>query len=50
MDVLAKVIPSVAVILSNVQLTSPLKAVLICRKYNELGSLNPVPWAVRIIS
>lgn len=45
-SVLAKLVPAVAVMLSNIQLTSPLKAVLICRKFNDLGSLNPVPWAV----
>jgi hypothetical protein len=47
-EIFAKVVPSVGVILSNIQLASPLKAVLICRKHNDLGSLNPVPWAVSV--
>lgn len=46
-DIAAKVVPSIAVLFSNVQQITPLRVVLICRKYNNLGSLNPVPWAVR---
>ena len=45
-SVLETLVPAVAVILSNIQLASPLKAVLICRRLNELGSMNPVPWGV----
>eukprot|EP00428_Durinskia_dybowskii_P063287 CAMPEP_0170372028 /NCGR_PEP_ID=MMETSP0117_2-20130122/9338_1 /TAXON_ID=400756 /ORGANISM="Durinskia baltica, Strain CSIRO CS-38" /LENGTH=116 /DNA_ID=CAMNT_0010626867 /DNA_START=48 /DNA_END=395 /DNA_ORIENTATION=+ len=44
-NVLAKLVPSIAVVLSNIQLATPLKAIMICRVHNELGSLNPVPWA-----
>eukprot|EP00428_Durinskia_dybowskii_P075837 CAMPEP_0170400168 /NCGR_PEP_ID=MMETSP0117_2-20130122/24356_1 /TAXON_ID=400756 /ORGANISM="Durinskia baltica, Strain CSIRO CS-38" /LENGTH=496 /DNA_ID=CAMNT_0010656903 /DNA_START=29 /DNA_END=1519 /DNA_ORIENTATION=+ len=49
-SVLATLVPAVAVILSNIQLASPLKAVLICRRLNELGSMNPVPWGVSFIN
>lgn len=45
-SVFAKLVPSLAVMMSTLQMASPLRAVLICRKHNTLGSLNPIPWAV----
>jgi hypothetical protein len=46
---LGTVLPSVAVVLSNVQLASPLRTALECREKGDLGPLNPVPWAVSIL-
>jgi hypothetical protein len=44
---LGTVLPSIAVVLSNIQLASPVQTALKCRRDNDLGPLNPVPWAVR---
>ena len=40
------VVPIIAVICSNVQYSYPLKTTLEFRHKNDLGALNPVPWAV----
>ena len=42
--------PTLGVIISNIQLASPFKAVLECRKAQSLGPLNPVPLAVSFVN
>eukprot|EP01032_Pedospumella_encystans_P033414 gene33414-37760_t len=44
------VVPILAVICSNIQYSYPLKTALEVRKLNDLGALNPVPWAVLTIN
>jgi hypothetical protein len=44
------VAPSMGVVLSNIQLASPFKAVLECRKRKNLGPLNPVPLAMSFVN
>ena len=44
---IATVVPILAVICSNIQYSYPLRTALLIRQQNDLGALNPVPWAVR---
>lgn len=44
------VCPAVGVVVSNVQLASPFKAVMQCRKKQSLGPLNPIPLAVSFVN
>ena len=44
------VCPALGVVVSNVQLASPFKAVMQCRKKESLGPLNPIPLAVSFVN
>ena len=46
----ATICPTLGMIISNLQLASPFKAVLECRKRQNLGPLNPVPLAISFVN